>query len=561
MLGRRIARASPVGVTPCSRTHFPRGIALKMSSPFSFRDLRAWSSKGVPRANEWLVLIGYGFVFWGLHRLAILWGGSGYYSLWFPAAGVRLALFWRFGARLTVAATLTEIVVQMLRGVIWLGDAEWFLATARVASPVIAYGIAVAVVRGLSRSAKGSLATAPMPLGLASVAAPLTAILFALPWSIFRPDLTDVADTREIIASLTAFAVGDMLGVLVLAPPLLFVADVLSGRARLPYSFPRMPHILEAVTILAMSFALVAMLARIGLGLPATPVLLAIAWIGLRFGRAAAWASIAVTALFVLPETTAPMALDQRLALHMSLAAVAVVGYLAGSFADAETRAQAAVARRDRMLFQAERLKTLRAMSVAVIHEISQPLSTLSIETRHLAKITRSLAPEIRETAALVERKTETLSTLVRRLRRFGGRAVDEPSILPVASLIESVAALVGPEAAAAGVALRIGAIDPDLAVIAQEVELAQALVNLVRNAVQACDRDVVEITAGCNHDLVSFSIINRCGDHPSVHDGMGVGSLVAKAIVDAHGGRIARVQTGQHIAHVVTLPLAGEHA
>ena len=41
----------------------------------------------------------------------------------------------------------------------------------------------------------------------------------------------------------------------------------------------------------------------------------------------------------------------------------------------------------DRMLFQAERLKTLRAMSVAVIHEISQPLSTLAIEAKHLHEI------------------------------------------------------------------------------------------------------------------------------------------------------------------------------
>jgi C4-dicarboxylate-specific signal transduction histidine kinase len=314
--------------------------------------------------------------------------------------------------------------------------------------------------------------------------------------------------------------------------------------------------------VLGVSLALVATLATIGLGLPATPVLLAIAWIGLRFGRAAAWASIVVTALFVLPETTGAMALDQRLALHMSLAAVAVVGYLAGSFADAETRALAAVARRDRMLFQAERLKTLRAMSVAVIHEISQPLSTLSIEAHHLAEISRNADPEIRETAALIERKTATLSTLVRRLRQFGGRAVDEPSILPIAVLLESVLALARPEATMAGVTIRVAPVDPDLAVMAQEVELAQAVVNLVRNAVQSCDDNLVEILVTCKGDAVSIAVTNRCTKTPSAYDGMGVGSLVAKAIVDAHGGRLARMPIGAgHVAYVVTLPLAGEQA
>ncbi|MCK9826216.1 hypothetical protein NOCD_22250, partial [Nocardioides cavernae] len=128
----------------------------------------------------------------------------------------------------------------------------------------------------------------------------------------------------------------------------------------------------------------------------------------------------------------------------------------AGSFADAEARALAAVARRDRMLFQAERLKTLRAMSVAVIHEISQPLSTLAIEARHLVEISARADPEIAETARLIERKTATLSTLVRRLRRFGGRAVDEPSLLPVATLLDTVTALARPEASVAGVAIRI---------------------------------------------------------------------------------------------------------
>jgi hypothetical protein len=115
------------------------------------------------------VLLGYGVVFWALHSLAILWSGDGYYSLWFPAAGVRLALFWRFGARLTVAATATEIIVQLLTGVIAFDDPEWPYAMARVANPVVAYGIAVALVRAVSRRSEGSLATAPMPLGLASV--------------------------------------------------------------------------------------------------------------------------------------------------------------------------------------------------------------------------------------------------------------------------------------------------------------------------------------------------------------------------------------------------------
>ncbi len=520
---------------------------------------RDGQARWLPREREWLVLAGYGVIFVALHRLAVLWGGVGYYSLWFPAAGVRLALFWRFGARLAPAAAITEIIVQCLTGVVVFTQPEWPRGIIGVASPVLAYGIAVAAVRRVADGATGSLATAPMPLGLASVLAPLAAVAFALPWSIMRPDITNVANVRDVIASLTGFAVGDMLGVLLIAPPLLWIADLSSGRTAMPAMFPSHRHIAEAVLVLGLSLGLVGTLATIGLGIPATPVLLAIAWIGLRFGRAAAWAAIVVTAILVLPETTGAMAVDQRLALHMSLAAVAVVGYLAGSFADAEARALAAVARRDRMLFQAERLKTLRAMSVAVIHEISQPLSTLAIEARHLVEISGNADPDIVETARLIERKTATLSTLVRRLRRFGGRAVDEPSLLPIGTLLDTVTALTRPEASVAGVAIRVAPVDPEWSVLAQEIEIAQALVNLVRNAVQATDDGVVEIAVTRRDERIAIAVVNHCADHPLVHEGMGVGSLVAKAIVEAHGGTLSRADRGlARIAHVVTLPLVG---
>ena len=528
------------------------------SVPLSLPDMRRARLALRPRHGEWLLLAGYAVVFLALHRLAILWGGIGYYSLWFPAAGVRLALFWRFGARLAPAAAVAEIIVQCLTGIVVFAEPDWPRQMFGIASPVLAYGIAVAVVRRVAANARGSLATAPMPLGLASVLAPIIAVAFALPWSIVRPDITNVASVRDVIVSLTGFAVGDMLGVLLVAPPLLWLADLSTGKTAMPTFLPSRARIAEVVLVLGLALGLVATLATIGLGFPATPVLLAIAWIGLRFGRAAAWAAIVVTAFLVLPETTGAMPVDQRLALHMSLAAVAVVGYLAGSFADAETRALAAVARRARMLFQAERLKTLRAMSVAVIHEISQPLSTLAIETRHLVEISGNADPEIADTAALIERKTATLSTLVRRLRQFGGRAVDEPSLLAVATLLDTVRALVRAEASAAGVAIRIAPVDPEWTILAQEIEIAQALVNLVRNAVQACDDGLVDVAVAHHDERVTISVVNHAVDRPDVRDGMGVGSLVAKAIVEAHGGTLERVDHGvARIAHVLSLPAA----
>lgn len=517
----------------------------------------------LPGAADLPWMLGYALAFYLTHRVAAEWGGQGYYSLMFPAAGVRMALLWSRGPRMTLGIIVAELGVQTAAGLFVPGEPGWIPIAIGVARPALAYGVVVWLVGRIAAGARSSLAVAPMPLGLASVAAPFAAAISALPWALLEPKLTGVVGLRETLASLTGFAVGDLLGVLLFTPPLLWAIQA----ARDGFSVPPRPSrralaaLAEAVLVLGTTVAFGLLLIRIGLGVPSTPALLAVAWIGLRFGRTAAWCAIVLVAAIVLPWTAGDVPLAERLTLHLGLASVVVVGYLAGSFADAQARAQADLARRDRMLFQAERLKTLRAMSVAVIHEISQPLSTLAIEAKHLHEITAADRPEVAETAALIDRKAAALSTLVRRLRRFGGRAVDEPSPIPVSSLIDTVAAVALPEAKSRRVVLEVAPVDAGLIVLGQEVELAQAIVNLVRNAIQAADGPVF-IKAARQDDRVAVSVANRCPDQAMPRSGMGIGSLVARAIVEAHGGVLSRDTDGAgHVRATLSLPLIGAAA
>ncbi|MCC2978945.1 ATP-binding protein [Sphingomonas sp. IC4-52] len=517
--------------------------------------------KGYARDAALLALYAIGFVI--THRIAAAWDGDGYYSLWFPAAGLRFALLWRAGARFTLPVALVELGMDVLTGAVLLTTSDWLMTVSAVVRPVFAYGLTVFAIRRLLRrmESRGVLFTAPMPFAVGSVLAPIAAALAAVPQALLRPDLTGVTDLRAVVLSLNAFAIGDLLGVLLVAPPLLWAADHVSGRNRFAIRRRKVRVLVEGAAVLAVGILLAVGLAWIGLGLQPAPVLVAIAWVGLRLGRFGAWCALLTVATIVLPFTAGEMTTAARLHLHLGLATLVVTGYLAGSFADAQVRAREDLARRDRLLFQAERLKTLRAMSVAVIHEISQPLSTLSIEARHLHESAADAPPEVAATAALIHAKATQLSELVRRLRRYGGRAVDEPTPLPVSALMDSVLALARPEVSAAGVTLSVSRGDEDLVVLGQEVELAQAMMNLIRNAAQACGPSgEVTLAAEQEGDLVRLSVQNTCLPGQPAQPGMGVGTLIARAIVEAHGGTLVRVteQSGR-VRATIALPLVGE--
>lgn len=512
--------------------------------------------------QDWWALALYALAFAAAHRASHLWSGSGFYSLWFPAAGIRLALLWRRGARLTPWIAVIEVVDNVALGFVTLERAGGVMTIWGIVRPVLAYGLTVAGITWFARWRRATLLSAPMPFGLAATLAPLAAAALAVPQALYNPELTGVTNMREVIVSLSAFVVGDLLGTLFVAPPLLWIGDLVRGQRWQSPARPSAAVLTETVAVLALGLGLSRVLAAGGLGMQPAPVLVAVAWIGLRFGRAIAWVALLIVVLLVLPDTAGAMDTPERLQRHLALATIVVAGYLAGSFADAQATARATLERRDRLLFQAERLKTLRAMSVAVIHEASQPLSTLAIEARHLRMLTATIGGEVAESAALIDRKADHLATMIRRLRRFGSHGVDRPQPVAIAALIDMVAPLARAEARDAGVPLEIGSVLPDRFVLAQEVELAQAVMNLLRNAVQAAGEltppSPVTLSASVEQGRAILSVTNRAAATSTPKDGgMGVGTFIARAIVEAHGGALSRTRLADGtVLATLSLPL-----
>jgi signal transduction histidine kinase len=531
-----------------------------MTSAFSVPRLDRAADRWLNRRSVALIalLLAYGGAFTALHHVAAQWAAGDLFSLWFPAAGLRFAFLWRVGARMAPAAALSELSVQLATGEASLGTAP-VLAVMGIVAPCLVYGLVIHLVRGQGERRATILGHAPLPFALAAVIGPIVACAAALPWAIPLAMERGPIDGTSLLHSLLVFGLGDMLGVLIVAPPLLWLADRIEGKQRWALPSLRLALAAELLLVTAAAWAVVWAIDRAGMGLMLGPVLLATCWVGLRAGRTGAWLSILLAAAIILPLSDQRADDDVQLQLNMLLACVAAVGYLAGSFAEAEAKSHAELERRNRLLYQAERLKTLRAMSVAVIHEISQPLSTISIEANSLIAASSRRFPdhgEIVATSQLIARKAQDLSHMVRRLRGFGDRAADAPSPIAMAGLLREVATIAGPEAKASNVTLQfLGG--PDASMLGHDIELRQALLNLVRNAIAASPRPgQVVVSHAVSGGRVLVTVANEQGP-AALRAGMGVGLIIARSIAAAHGGAIHERRPGpQHFCFILDLPV-----
>ncbi|WP_126172918.1 sensor histidine kinase [Altericroceibacterium xinjiangense] len=519
---------------------------------------RGTRSKAAGLGRDLALLAVYAAAFGLSHYVAAWWGGAEFYSLLYPAAGVRLALLWAGGAGWTLPIIAAEVAVQLLTGVIDPASSAALDQLIGVVRAPLTYGLTVGLVQSLVRKGGGEITRPPVPFALAAVGAPLFAALVTIATQLVLPGPAHTPPVGPLVVVAAAFLVGDLLGVLLVTQPLLWIRSAWVGGYPRLAAVPR--HPVESLGLFALSWAVSLTLVQAGLGLMLSPVLLATAWIGLRSGTGAAWLAILVSAAIALSATASESETSARLTLHLELASLIIVSYLAASLAEAQRRSQAAIARRDRMLYQAERLKTLRAMSLAVIHEISQPLSTLAIEAKHLATIGRSgkAAPlEVAETAALIERKVATMSDLLRRLRTFGGRTVGNPAPLAVSTLLTDAVSLLKPDVQRQKVVLAVGPLDPEIVILGHEVELLQVMVNLLRNAIAATPQGEIRVTAERDGAGVRIDIANPAADAPD-YPGMGIGMLIAREITRKHGGHIVEQGiSGSEVIHSLWLPRA----
>jgi PAS domain S-box-containing protein len=242
----------------------------------------------------------------------------------------------------------------------------------------------------------------------------------------------------------------------------------------------------------------------------------------------------------------------------------------AAELAEANDRLRAQMIERERAdvrlqklqleLFHAARLSTAGQMAAALAHEINQPLAAVANSIHAVQRLLAKDPLRKMDTvhAVLDEASEQTLrgAHIIRRLRDFVTRGETEKQIEDLPVLIEEASALALPGSTALGIQLSLQFDPKTLKIFADRIQIQQVLINLIRNAAEAMAetrrRDLAVTTTLIDAETVQVTIADRGPGLPkevadglfrpfvsTKRDGMGLGLVICRSIVEAHGGRL----------------------
>jgi signal transduction histidine kinase len=213
-------------------------------------------------------------------------------------------------------------------------------------------------------------------------------------------------------------------------------------------------------------------------------------------------------------------------------------------------------------------------------HELRTPLNAISgyVELIEMG-IHGAVTPEQRDDLARIQRSQRHLLGLINGVLNFArierGMLQYHISKVPVAEILSSVEALVGPLAESRGLDLLVGACDRSMCVIGDSEKAQQALLNLVGNAIKFTEPGgSVTVTCAPQGEMVAISVedtgpgIERAKlgviFEPFVQvdsrltrrrDGVGLGLSISRDLARAMGGDLtAESEVGRGSRFVFTL-------
>jgi C4-dicarboxylate-specific signal transduction histidine kinase len=306
-----------------------------------------------------------------------------------------------------------------------------------------------------------------------------------------------------------------------------------------------------------------------------------IMWIAVRFGLEGVTTGLVVTQIgLILAIHASRQTVGDVLSYQALMAALAATGLAIGVLVSEQHRTQQQLRLQQEALNRASRLGAMGEFAAAVAHEINQPLTAIANFARlakGAAEETPANMPEVVAAASRTVEQVDRAADVVRRLRDFIrlGRIEVEPTA--IARLIAETHSFCRPELERYGIEFEARLQRELPPVIADALQIEQALVNLVRNSAEALaqagrhdGRVIVEAERDAADRVVIRVRDNGPGLDPDLagqpitpfattkSEGLGLGLSLTRSIVEAHGGKL-QIDSGPR-GVVVSFSLPAQH-
>lgn len=215
-----------------------------------------------------------------------------------------------------------------------------------------------------------------------------------------------------------------------------------------------------------------------------------------------------------------------------------------------------------KQLEHVSRLSTLGEMASGIAHELNQPLTAITMNSRACVRMMESGQTGQRgncsDAMLKIADQAERAGGIIRHIRNFVQKELPDRKPVLVEHIVETVTDLMGSEIKQKTIKFAINIDSSVKWVFAQQIQIEQVLINLVRNAVDALE-DVDEKSRSLtlsvtlhNNKQVEFrvtdsgkGISSKVSDElfepfvSSKEKGMGLGLSISQGIVSSHGDRL----------------------
>ncbi|MFT3731907.1 MAG: MASE1 domain-containing protein [Hyphomicrobium sp.] len=381
-------------------------------------------------------------------------------------------------------------------------------------------------------------------LGTAAVAALVAAVSCVLLLA-----LLSIIHVDQIPRGILEWWVGDMIGITVMTPFLLFM---LSGRR----IFPQSAELMLPFALMLGAFMLI--FGSAGSNRPELFYLLflPIIWIAIRFGLEAVTGALVVTQVLLIAAIQVSGHSDLSItSLQILMLILALTGLTVGMLVSEQRNTQRELWLHREALGRASRVGSLGALAAAIAHEINQPLTAIGnyarVGRQALKRDPADHAAAARASEQVIE-QVDRAAAVIRWLRDFIGAGTSRFEVVSVSELIRRPESVCRAELEEHGIRLET-IVSRDLPnVNVDRLQIEQVITNIVKNAAEAISGaggidGRIRIEAGSEGDMfIAISITdNGPGFDPILLErpispftttksgGMGLGLSLSQSIIE----------------------------